>query len=266
MPSKNYICSICNINLKKKDDSIQCNLCNNWIHKIKCSKLNEEEFNEFSSGRKKDDDWYCSICCQSSLPFYNLNLNQFNVESLRLSNQISNDLTIIPDENLNNLAINCNLSSDIINMDLKLIDKSDNIEFITPINSKYHDLDYFNNLNHNRISSLNIIHTNLASISKHFDDLSLTLSLLNADFHIIAITEHKIHKDIPPIKNINLIGYYPFHYQPTNTTHGGAGFYIKKSLVFNKRDDLSFNSTGDFETCFIEIIIPNKKNVIVGCI
>ena len=47
-------------------------------------------------------------------------------------------------------------------MDFELIDKSDNIEFITPINSKYHDLDYFN-LNHNRISSLNIIHTNLAS-------------------------------------------------------------------------------------------------------
>ena len=147
-----------------------------------------------------------------------------------------------------------------------MIDKSDNIEFITPINSKYYDLDYFNNLNHNRISSLNIIHTNLASISKHFDDLSLTLSLLNADFHIIAITEHKNHKDTPPTKNIDITGYYPFHYQPTNTTHGGAGFYIKKSLDFDKRDDLSFNSTGDFESCFIEITIPNKKNVIVGCI
>ena len=62
-------------------------------------------------------------------------------------------------------------------------------------------------------------------------------------------------------------GYHPFCYQPTETSHGGAGLYIKDSMVFNKRNDLSFNSAGDFESCFIELEIPNKQtNVIVGYI
>ena len=47
---------------------------------------------------------------------------------------------------------------------------------------------------------------------------------------------------------------------------GEQAFFIKKSLVFIRRDDLKFNSPGDFESTFIEIILPQKKNVVVGCI
>ena len=61
-------------------------------------------------------------------------------------------------------------------------------------------------------------------------------------------------------------GYQPFVFDCSNTTHGGTGFYIKNSIVFNKRDDLKFYSPGDFESTFIEIILPNKKNMIIGFI
>ena len=91
------------------------------------------------------------------------------------------------------------------------------------------------------------------------------LSLLNADFHI-GITEHKILEDEPIVKNIDLPGYHTFHYQPTETLHGGTGFYVMDSLVFIERKEISFNSTGDLESCFIELVIPNKKNFIAGCI
>ena len=47
---------------------------------------------------------------------------------------------------------------------------------------------------------------------------------------------------------------------------GGTGFYVKSSCVFNKRDDLKFNSPGNFESTFIELVFPNKRNMIVGCI
>ena len=86
------------------------------------------------------------------------------------------------------------------------------------------------------------------------------------DFHIIGITEHKICKDISPTANIDLPGYHSFLYEPTETSHGGAGLYIKDSLVFNRRDDLNFSSKGDFESCFIELLLHDRKNVIVGCI
>ena len=119
----------------------------------------------------------------------------------------------------------------------------------------------------NSFSTLGILHTNLASINKYHDDLSTVLSLLKPEIHVIGISEHKIHSnDTNNTRNINLEGYHPFVFDPTETTHGGTGFYIKDSLVFKKRDDLKFNSSCTHESTFIEIILPNKKNIILGCI
>ena len=36
--------------------------------------------------------------------------------------------------------------------------------------------------------------------------------------------------------------------------------------MFKKRDDLKFNSSCPHKSTFIEIILPNKKNIILGCI
>ena len=83
---------------------------------------------------------------------------------------------------------------------------------------------------------------------------------------ILLVLLNKIKKDIEPLKNIDLHGYLPFLYQPTDTTHRGTGFYINNNLDFMERKDLNFHSTGNFETIFIELIVPNRKNVVVGCI
>ena len=67
-----------------------------------------------------------------------------------------------------------------------------------------------------------------------------------------------------PITLINILwlsGYHTFHYQPTETLHGGAGFYVKDTLIFTERNDISLNSAGDFESCFIELVVPNTKMV-----
>ena len=83
---------------------------------------------------------------------------------------------------------------------------------------------------------------------------------MKIDFQIIGITEHKI-KDLTPISNVKLAGYHEFIYTPTQTSHGGSGFYIRDSLAFKRRNDLLLNppGTGDFESTSLEIVIPNKK-------
>ena len=70
----------------------------------------------------------------------------------------------------------------------------------------------FNRISQNKEASFNLIHTNLASIAKHHDDLQVTtLSLLKTKFDVIGITEHKINKEInTPISNIDIPGYQPF--------------------------------------------------------
>jgi len=170
-----------------------------------------------------------------------------------------------------NLHVDDDMQNFITSCQNLIFDNSDegdnNNDYIfTNINSRYYDLHNINKIK-NELSALGILHTNLASIYKYHDDLELILSLIKTKFQIIAITEHKI-TGLTPIANIDLAGYHDFIYTPTLTTHGGTGFYVKDTLVYKIRNDLLLNSSnpGDFESTFIEIIIPNKKNLILGCI
>ena len=183
-------------------------------------------------------------------------INDLFIGNFRLTNKVSEDLNIIPQNRFNEFIKECNSVSNNL---IESIDNNDLNDFPNSVNSKYHDIHQFNQIKPDPISSLGLMHTNLAPIGKHFDDLNLILSLLKFDFHIIGISEHKIHKhDCNSIRNID--------FDPTETSHGGTGFYIKESLVYVRRDDLKFNSPGNYEPTFIEIILPNRKNLILGCV
>ena len=71
-----------------------------------------------------------------------------------------------------------------------------------------------------------------------------------------------------PIQNIEIPGYHDFIFDSSETSHGGTGFYVKKSLAYNIRNDLKLKppGSGDFESTFLEITLPAKKNLIVECI
>ena len=110
------------------------------------------------------------------------------------------------------------------------------------------------------------MHVSIASLDAHIDDLRTAIGRLKFSFDIIGISEHKIRKNCEPSNNIDLAGYEKFKYEPTGTTHGGTGFYVKSDLDFKVRDDLKLNSPGNFEAMFIEILLSGRKNLIVGCI
>ena len=116
-------------------------------------------------------------------------------------------------------------------------------------------------------SSFGLFHVNIASLNKHIDDLKLILSLLNYKFDIIGISEHKIFKDTLPSNNIKIPGYNEFIFVPTETSHGGTGFFIKIIYIdFISRKDLQINCPSNLETIFIEVQFPKRKNIIVGCV
>ena len=170
---------------KRKDTSIQCDLYDEWIH-LKCLSLKKEEFNLL---HQSDTKWYCSICIIENLPFHNINNSELLHDNLGINCTNSNDFAIIPNTS-NDFIRECQKLS-INSEDRPLIDEDDN--FYTQINSQYYDILGFNQFRHNRESSFNLIHTNLASISEHHDDLEQT-SLLKTKFDIIGITEHKLKK------------------------------------------------------------------------
>ena len=188
----------------------------------------------------KDEEtpWCCPKCAAETLPFNCTSDNDLYFESLRLPKDASQDLNIIPQNRFQEFIDDCNPVSNNL---IESFDQECADVFLNPVNSKYHDIHHqFNQTKPDSISSLGLLHINLASISKHFDDLNLALSLLKFDFHIIGISEHKIHTNDG--NSITNIGYHPFVFDPTETSHGDTGFYIKESLVYVKRDDLKFNS------------------------
>ena len=79
----------------------------------------------------------------------------------------------------------------------------------------------------------------------------LILSRLKYKFEVIGISKHNIQK------NIALSGYKEFVFEPTETTNGGTGFYVKKGIDYIDRKELQI--MGDFESTFIEIQFTNKK-------
>ena len=117
-------------------------------------------------------------------------------------------------------------------------------DILSAVNSKYYDVDEFNALDIDVSSSFNLCHVNIASLGNHIGDLRLVLSRLKHKFDIIGISEHKINSS--PSNNIDLIGYNEFIFEPTETTHGGTGFFIKENINFIERNDIKLNSSGNF--------------------
>ena len=141
----------------------------------------------------------------------------------------------------------------------------DDEEILTsPVNSKYYDIKSLNSLKIDVPSSFGVFHVNIASLDKHIDDLNQVLSHLKYNYDVIGISEHKIKKDCQPSNNINITGYEPFIFEPTETTHGGTGFYIKQNTDYIERPDLKFNSPSNYASMFIEIKFPKKKDILLS--
>ena len=113
---------------------------------------------------------------------------------------------------------------------------------------------------------LPIFHHNIASMSKHFDELSTLFSLMHHKFSIIGITESRILKGHDPICDFSILGYSTL-FIPTESSAGSVLLYISNSFDFKPRLDLdSSDYSKNFESVFVEIIVPNNSNIIVGTI
>ena len=139
-------------------------------------------------------------------------------------------------------------------------------ETMSGVNCKYYDVNDFTSLDFIGSNNFSLFHLNIASLSKHFDELSVLLGQLGHGFSIIGITETGFQNNIPAI-NCDLPGYNYVH-TPTKSEKGGALLYISDCLQYTERVDLDKITYKDreLESKFIEIIQANDKNIIVGCI
>ena len=91
-----FTCPICNLICRKKQTSIKCSICHNWIHhntKNQCSLLTNEELELPNLSNKT---WVCPICVSSSLPFGQLDENQWLLFNLDKNDLVSDDINLVP--------------------------------------------------------------------------------------------------------------------------------------------------------------------------
>ena len=264
------ICPVCSKNNYPYQNRIQCDTCQGWVHhdnRLKCSGLTNNEFKEHV-----DDEYKAFVCdhCVSvkiakennsifvRLPFpVECEGNIFGkpIEKYRP------DVSSLSSEQLKKFVKQCDVIRDQLD-DAKEHDD----EVSTSINSNYYDINKFNKIKHDKQSAFNLLHVNIASLDAHIDDLKTLLGRLKSEIDIIGISEHKIKKDRKPLNNIVISGYDEFIFEPTGSTHGGAGFYIKNGYNYKKRTDLNLNLTANIEAMFVEIILKDRKNVVLGCV
>ena len=121
------------------------------------------------------------------------------------------------------------------------------------------DLDFVNNV-HNYGSKLTLIHFNIRSLSKHFEQLKDILHSL-CEFSLIALSETWLKNTSPDM--FSLPGYSLITNNRSGKRGGGVALYIHSDIHYDVREDLC-HSTDSLESLFIEIKIPAAKNIVAG--
>ena len=267
-----FICPVCSKNYYlQSQNCIQCDTCQGWVHhenRLRCSGLTDAEFVEHQNNEYKPFE--CDHCVSVKIAKENNSVFvtlPFPVECEdnifgKTENKIKPDVSSLTPEQLKKFVKQC----DAIKTQLDEVNDENEQLVSTLVNSNYYDIKKFNKIKHDTESSFGMLHVNIASLNAHIEDLKTVLSRLKPEIDIIGISEHKIKKDCKPSNNINIGGYDEFIFEPTGSTHGGAGFYIKSGYDYLERKDLNLNSTSNFEAIFVEIILKDRKNLVVGCI
>ena len=254
-------------------DILQCTTCDGWVHhgnRLDCSGLTDIEFEYHVQDEHKPFE--CQKCfgdknAKSKNSIFSILPFPVECEDNPFGKPVSQpkpDISSLNPSQLKTFIEHCEKIQDQLKSNNE-DDIDDNDLSSTAVNSKYYNIKQLNSLKPGK-SSFGILHVNIASLDAHIDDLRTFLSRSKINFDVIGISEHKIKKNSPPSNNIKIIGYNEFEFEPTGTTHGGTGFYIKQGLNYKIRDELNINIPGQFEAIFSEIILPDRKNLIVGCL
>ena len=255
-------CGICKNPVAKSHNALMCNVCNKWVH-IRCNHVPKDLYNHYIDKNsnplieeKDKSKWICINCFKDNLPFGQLDENSFYLNTKGIQNSCE----------LDNLKFSLDQSDkEITDLISKMIIENTDPDNINHNFCSYYETEDFIKAKFDPNSNFSILHLNIASLQFHFEELIILLKMLDHEFDCIMITETKIQKGINPSITIDIPNYHYFH-TPTEASKGGSLIYISNNLISKPRKDLEIYQSKEVESTFCEIIIPNGKNIIVGCV
>ena len=90
-------------------------------------------------------------------------------------------------------------------------------------------------------NSLILIHLNITSLNKHYDDLNELLLTLPFSRKVICLSEVRLENELS--QNLNMHG-YKFIHKPSSTIVGGVGMYISSNCSFKIIHKYNLNIQG----------------------
>mgnify|MGYP001795064481 FL=1 len=120
------------------------------------------------------------------------------------------------------------------------------------------------NINVNGLAEFSILHLNIRSIKKNFENFKLFLSSFSFDFSIICFSETWLDDSFLESQSLyELPNYKSVHQVRNNGKGGGVSIYINEAINFKLRSDLSINST-DVESISVELLYNKKSNTLIN--
>ena len=250
-----FPCGVCTKNIRTNHKFIKCSICNYRVH-IKCNKTDSKSYEIII---KKQEPQICIKCQEESIPFQKLTDQQFFATSEKGVNRDVDGLntSIFPINRLKQFFKEIN--------NLQITNNTEEEDEVPELNCNYVDIDSFK-YKSNR-NNLALFHLNIASLSKHKEELETILQMIDLKFDIIGLTETKLKSNVEPTININIEGYRCFS-TSTEAEKGGALIYIAdhyNTKPLKSLDKIMYKPK-QLESVFIEICNKNKKNIIIGCI
>ena len=245
MPNLKLVCGVCHKTVYQNRNSFLCKGCNVLSH-IKCN---------FSAGIHDD----AISCCMKCVIADRENTFAFcSIEDEELSNIFEFDIPSFADS-VPTFEI-CSSLTNLPNLEDYDIDE----HMPSNVDSSYHTVQDMANigsdLSHNDLS---LLHTNIRSLSCHFDELISLLTNLKVNFDVIGLSELWNSVDNPLKANVDIPN-YSFFSAKSSSQNGGVCLYVKTSLAPIHRSDLDSDSD-DFETLWVEVDNKSGKNFLFCC-
>ena len=259
MPVKNP-CSICKFSVHNNHKAILCDICHFWTH-LKCSSFSHNEYIALSNS---PEPWFCSSCIISLFPFNHFEddtdfyFSLFDFTSDSFNTELLKDKYFNPfldDPQSRHLLLNSDIDPDS-NVFTKNSQLLSNCIYLTS--------NEFNKISTSSSNIFSLFHVNIRSLSKNFADFSEFISTLNISFSSIGVSETWLRDFNENLYSIP--GYCFISNTRQHKSGGGVGLFIKSDLKFKLRTDLQSPNNKLYESIFAEILQPNSKNIIVGCI
>lgn len=261
------MCDTCKKRVLSHSRHIVCCKCCSIFH-IKC--LHLVDVNSSIYINRHSDTWFCESCISEVFPFNHLFDDTDFYDAIASEYDVNHSNSIRLCDNVFRLFdLEENLSSPFHDIDPDINYYQGTNPHLKPLSNYSREAKFNSTIKESNISddSLSLLHTNIRSISKNFNSLKSYLLCLCLQFSIIGITEtwlrytNKEFCHLPDYKFISSC-------RDSHKRGGGVAFFVKKSLNFIVRHDLTIN-TEEAEMLFIQFdktIFNTNQNVVIGVV